>query len=816
MNDLLRDLRYAWRMLLASPAFTLVAVLSLALGIGANVTIFTLVNAVFLQPLPVARPAELVSIYTTQPEYPGFIESSHLNLVDLEEDRKTFSGVAAFMPITVTLRGLRGEEPPERIAGDLVSADYFDVLGVRPALGRTFLPAEEKPGAEPVVVLSHGFWRRRFGGDESLVGKSLTLNGQKFTVVGVAQEGFRGTSVLAVRDLWVPLGVRRAVVPPPVVDWFDGRVGLMLNAVGRLRPGVSFAQAEAATRTMARRLEQEYPEANEGRSFALVPFVKATISPNGRRVVVLVSAFLMTMVALVLALACANVANLLLFRALGRRREIAARLALGAGRGRVVRQLLTESLLLAFLGGAAGLLLAVWGRSVAWALRPPTMPDVLDLSFDLRVLGFALGITVLTGVLFGLAPALQTSRPDVVTALKDAAAATPGRRRSLVLNLLVVGQIALSLVLLIGTGLFVRSFRQAQSLDPGFAAGELLVLSFNLGSEGYDEPRALGFLRQTLEEVSALPGVRSVALASNRPFGIGLGGSVYVMGRQSAVPDEGLGVQTDAVSPGYFQAAGIPLLSGRDFNSADGPDAPLVAIVNETLAERLWPGGDPLGQRLGFIGSEDFVEVVGIARDARYESLAAEPRPYLYFALPQSYGGETTLYVRTGDPAGVLDSVRRTVQALDPNLPLVGVRPVSEIVHQLLWAPRTGASLLAFFGLLGLVLAGIGAYGIMSYSVDQRRREIGIRMALGELRRDVMGRVLRRGLALVGLGLALGLAAALATTRLIGRVLYDVSAHDPVTFAVAPLVLAAAALLAMLLPARRATAVDPVAVLRSE
>jgi predicted permease len=505
-----------------------------------------------------------------------------------------------------------------------------------------------------------------------------------------------------------------------------------------------------------------------------------------------------------------------LFRALGRRREIATRVSLGAGRGRLIRQLLTESVLLALLGGVAGLALASWGRSILWALRPPSLPDVLDLSFDPQILAFALGVSLLTGLLFGLVPALQTSRVDLVSNLKEAAAATTGRR-SRALSGLVVAQVALSAVLLIGTGLFTRSLQTALSIDPGFAASELLSLSFDLSAAGYDTPRALDFLRRATETAAALPGARSAAVGINPPLTIGRGGRVYDPGRQSGTPDEALAVRTDGVSPGYFQTAGIPLVRGRGFADTDREDGPFIVVINQSLADRVFPGVDPVGRRLGFVGAEELATVVGVVRDAKYGTLGEEPQPFVYFALPQAFGGETTLYVRAdGDPAALLDDTRQAIQALDSNLPLVQVRTVSDVIDQSLWAPRAGASLLGFFGLLGLILAAVGVYGVMSYSVDQRRREIGIRMALGEPRRGIVGRVLRRGLGLLIAGLLLGLAAALASARWIAGFLYGVSAHDPVAFATAALVLAAAALLAMVVPARRATTVEPVTVMRSE
>ena len=813
MDDLLRDLRYAVRQLFARPAFTLIAGLSLALGIGANVTLFTYVNAIFLQPLPVARPAELVAIYTTDADFPGFVESSYLNLRDLRADRQVFSGLAMSMPVRVTLR--EGGREAERLVGEIASSGYFAVLGVPAALGRTFVPHDDdRLGAYPEVVLSHGFWRRRFAADPRVVGRQLSLNGRPFTVVGVAAEGFHGTDALADRDLWLPLSSRQGIVEQPQIGWFKERGGLMLKAVARLAPGVGERQAAAALDALAANLRREYPDANKGRGATLLPLARASLNPNGRGRLVLAGWFLMTMVGLVLALACANVANLLVARTLARRREIAMRIALGVGRARLVRQLFTENLLLAALGGAAGLLLAVWGRRLLWAFRPPALPDSLDLSFAPRVLGFALALTLLTGILFGLLPALQTARVEVVGALKNQAA--PPRRLG-GRSVLVVGQIALSLLLLVGTGLFLRSLREAEGIDPGIAADHLLVLSVSPAAAGYDDRRGLDYCQRAVARAAAVPGVVAAAVGENRPLEPGLGGRFFIEGRQTPSAEDGAAVRATSVDSGFFATVGIPVLAGRPFTAADRDGAPQVVAINRTLADRFWHGASPVGSRIRFFGADTRYEVVGVVADAKYGALGEPSQGYVYFPLLQGWSGKGTLYVRTaGDPARVLGSVRRAIAGLDPNLPLIGVGTVPEILAQSLWAPRGAAAILAFFGLLGLALATIGTYGVMSYMVVGRRREIGIRMALGAGRGEILRRVLRQGLALAGGGLALGLLAALATTRLVASFLYGVSPFDPPTFLATSAGLAAAALLATLIPARRATAVDPLVALRAE
>ncbi|HZF07711.1 MAG TPA: ABC transporter permease [Thermoanaerobaculia bacterium] len=822
MDGLLRDARYAWRRLLATPGTSLLAILSLGLGIGANTALFNLVDALFLKPLPLARPGELAALYTTDPVFRGFAPSSYLNFLDYQNDRSVFSGLAAALAVEVTLGGHAADAAdtaePERVPGAIVSAGYFGVLGVRPQLGRFFLPdeARERGGGPSVVVLSDGCWRRRFHADPAIVGRALLLNGRPFAVLGVAASGFAGHRLLLAPELWVPMSTRREIVAGPLLDWFGFRDALMLDLVGRLRPGIGLAQAQARVRTLARRLEQAYPKENHGRGAALLPLSAAALDPNTRARDVRLAAFLLVMVGLVLALACTNVANLLLARALGRRREIATRIALGAGRRHLLRQLWSESLLLSLLGGGAGLLLGVWGRRLLWAFRPPSVPATLDVAFDLRVLLFTLVLSLLTGVLFGLAPALHASRPDLATALKSGGAPPP-RHGLGARTLPVVGQVAFSLLLLLGTGLFLRSLARATRIDPGFDAPHLLALSFNLEAQGYDPVRALDFCRRASEAVAALPGVRSAAAGLNRPLNQGLGGSFFLVGRSSPPPREGAAARVNGVDPGYFSTLGIPLLRGRSFTAADRADGRPVAIVNQTLARRYFAAESPLGQRLQFVGTEAAMEIVGVVADAAYSGLGEAPRPYVYFPLAQGMSGETTLYVRThGDPAAALGSVRRAVRGLDPNLPLAGVTTLPDVLAQSLWAPRAGAALLALFGLLGLVLATSGTYGVMSYAVDQRRREIGIRLAIGERRSGILARVLSQGMGLVAAGLALGLAAAFGTARLVAAFLYGVSPYDPLTFLVAPLLLAGAAFLATLVPARRATAVDPLAVLRSE
>ncbi len=820
MDSLINDLRYASRMLLKSPAFTGVAVLSLALGIGANATIFTLINATLLAPLPVEEPSRLVAVYTTDERNRGgfndYMPTSHPNFEDYRDQSGVFEGMTAwsFIPLNWS-----GAGDPEQIQAEIVSGNFFRLLGVRPAAGRFFLPEEDAaPGTHLVAVLSHGFWKRRFAADPSAVGATLTLNGHGFTVVGVAPQGFQGINALGGPDLWVPMMTHPQTLTGFFLDNFRDRRALLFSMMGRLKPGVTLERAEAALRSLASNLEREYPEPNRGRSVSLLPIGQATINPFIRRVFVLGSGLLMTVVGLVLLIACANVANLMLARSTARRKEIAVRMALGAGRARLVRQLLAESVLLAVLGGAAGLLLAVWGRDLLLAYRPPQVfPIALDLPIDASVLGFTLGVSLLTGILFGLAPALQCSRPDLVTDLKEKSAQSGGGRFNL-RNVLVAGQVALSLVSLIGAGLFLRGLASAQRVDPGVDTRNLLVLGFDLGAQGYDRVRGEEFHRRLLEQLAAAPGVRAAALSTMLPIGGGgFGRTVYPEGREPSAGDSGVFVTINTVSPGYFDALGVALLRGRTFTDLDRDGAPRAAVINEAMARRFWPGEEAVGKRFKFYGDQTFAEVAGVVETTKLFSLGEDPQPVAYLPLLQAYEPALTLNLRTAsDPAGLAESVRRHVQGLDPTLPVVNVFTGEDLLDQTLWAPRVCAGLLSLFGLVALALAAVGIYGVMSYSVNRRTHELGIRMALGARAPDVLRLVLRQGMTLVAVGLLAGLVASLVAARAISSLLFGVSAADPATYATLSAVLAGVALLAAYLPARRATKVDPMIALRAE
>src|SRR5262245_1297869 len=824
MATFVQDLKHGARLLTKAPGFTVIAALSLALGIGANTTIFTLINAVLLNPLPVEDPSELVSVWTTdernQGDQLGFLQLSPMNYQDLRDKNEVFSGLAAHqgIPLNVAVNG--GE--PQQVFGEIATGNYFSLLGARPIVGRTFSADEDKnPGERLVAVLGYGEWQKRFGGDPSVVGRTMTINGQSFAVVGVMPKGFKGTNAIGAPALWVPY-----MTYPVTTNGFflelirpDGRRGLVFNVTGRLKPGVSVQQAEANMKTLSRQLAQEYPNENGGRGVTIVPLAQATVNPGFRNNLVMAGGLLMTIVGLVLLIACANVANLLLARAAVRQKEIAVRLSLGASRGRLIMQLLTEGTLLALIGGAAGLLLAYWAQGVLWSFRPPFLQaDAVDLHPDMRVLLFTIGVSIVTGIVFGLAPAVQASRPDLVVELKEKTGAPSGANRLFSLrNMLVAAQIALSLIALIGAGLFLRSLQHAQRINPGFDAEHLAVMSFDLGAQGYTEERGRQFQQRVLERAASVPGVLAASFGSTVPlFQGGFARTVFLEGQDTSDRRAGKLVQISVVSNHYLETLAIPLMRGRALSAIDQPNTPASVVINETMAKRFWPEENAIGRRFKCFGQQNFNQVIGIAKDSKYNFIGEEPTPFIYQATTQIYPPQLSLFVKAARPEAVLGTVRGEVQQLDRNLPLTGVFTLTEIFDQSLWAPRMGAWLLAVFAGLSLVLAVIGIYGVMAYSVNQRRRELGIRMALGASRSDVLRLVVGHGLRLTLIGVACGLVASFAASRLVATMLFDVGPTDVVTFVAVPALLAFAAIGASYLPAQRATRIDPMVALRDE
>ena len=818
METLLKDIRFGLRMLVKNPGFTAVAVISLALGIGANTAIFSIINSFLLAPLPVAEPNRLVSIFTTDQRNPGPLPVSHYNFLDYRDKTDLWDGMAAYNFAAVNLNRSTGEG--RQLFALVTTGNYFDVLGVKPLYGRTFLPDEDRTlGTHPVAVLGYGCWQRDFGGDPAIVGQTISLNRRDFTVIGITPKDFTGTDIGGAPDLWIPMMMHREV-QPDLAMFYDGRRGLAFNLIGRLKPGVALPQAQAAMGALASELEKEYPKDNEGRSVRLVPLLTARLDPGGDGQTVATSAILMSIVSIVLLIACANVANLLLARATRRRREIAIRVAIGASRGRLIRQLLTESLVLSLIGGAVALLAAFWTKDIISSLVPfGGGPNASQIDLDSRVVLFTLAITLASGLLFGLAPALQASRADLVPTLKGDITVPVGPRgfRFNLRKALVVLQVALSLFALITAGLFVRSLQKAKAVSPGFITDNVVLMGFNLGREGYSQAQALQFHRLLLERVTQVPGVQTATIARDRPVSFGLLRSVFLEGQEPAPGGRGVLVQTNDVGSRFFETLGISVVRGRDFAETDDEKAPQVVIINEIMAKRFWPEQDALGKRFKFFGDADYRQVVGIARDVKVTSLTERPRPLVYMPMQQDYAPQVTLHVRAaGDATKLVAALRSEIQALDPNLSVLDVETMSERVNQSLQGERTQATLLGSAGVIALLLASLGLYGVMSYMVAQRTREIGIRMALGASRGNVLGLVLKQGATLVSVGVVIGLGAAFGLTRLLASSLFGITAVDPLTFAGTSLVLVLVSLVASYLPARRATKVDPIIALRYE
>jgi predicted permease len=823
MESLRQDIRYGVRQLLKSRGFTFIAILTLALGIGANTAIFTVVNTIFLHPLPVKDPNHLMGIFTTDQRNRGglnsFLPISQPNAKDVAERARSFSSVMMFTGAGVSLT-IDGK--PQSFGAELVSGNFFDVLGVQAALGRTFRPDEDQPGAAGVVVLTHGVWERYFASNPNIIGKNVLLNGQGFTVVGVMPRGFKGTAVLGGPDMWVPMATHDQVLAGVLKDMYNDRRFLNFFAVGRLKAGVTIDQARAELKNVGSQLEHDFPTPNKGRSFTVVPLLESTLNPNVQGQAERAGELMMGVVGLVLLIACANISNLLLARAAGRKREISIRLAIGASRARIVTQLLTESVLLALAGGVVGLGVAFLARDLLWSFRPPFLQQStnMELSLDGHVLFFTLLISLGTGVIFGLMPALHASRPNLVSELKERGGSEmfSGRRFG-VRSAFVMLQFALSLVALIGAGLFLVSLRNAQKIEPGFDTHNLGMLSFDLGSLNYDPARMREFQRRAVEAAQTLPGVKSVTLATNVPLfgGTAISRSVFPEGEEGTSTRNGILTQTDNVAPDYFLTLGISILRGRQFDSSDREESPKVAIINEAAAHRFWPDQDPVGKRFKFFGEPYVVQVVGVAHDAKYGTLGEEPTPYMYLPLIQTPSPALTLFFRSsGDPRSVLASVRERVQALDRNLPLTNVWPIGEVISQALWAAKFAAGLLSIFAALAMILAAIGVYGVVAYSVGQRVREIGIRMALGAKRQDILGMIIRQSSVSLVIGLVVGFIAAFALARMITTLLYEVRPGSPLPFALLPALLALVGLIATYIPARRATKVNPIVALRQE
>ena len=821
METLLQDLRYAVRMLIKTPGVTAVAVVTLALGIGANTAIFSGVNAFLMRPLPVPDPDRLVRPIEVAEDRGVSDEISYPDFVDYRNQATSFTGLAAEDMVQAALNT---ENQNDVIWGQAVSGNYFAVLEVKPAMGRPFLPEEDGArGAHAVVVVSDSLWRRRLGSDPNIIGKAIQLNARQYQVIGVAPDFFRGTKFGLAMDFWAPIAMVEEL--RSATGLLESRDSHWMNVVGRLKPNVSLSQASAEMNAIAQRLNQSYSnERATGTQAKVLSELEGRWS-EANLVIKTAGAIAMAIAGLILLIACANVANLLLARGAARRKEIGIRLALGASRPRLVRQLLTESLVLSLLGGGLGLLIAYWATQLMQGMIPVLDYNVINdfFSLDSRALLFTIAASVATGILFGLAPALHSSNPQLVPVLKGTSESEQrGKTRRLTLrNSLVVAQIALSLMVLVCGGLFIKSFRKAQSIDPGFnTTRNALLISMNPLLVGYEDEKARNFYHRVIEQAKALPGVEAAGLTRLVPLGDSSNstGPVLREGETLARGSAGRDVMTTVVSPGYFDAMQIPFIEGRNFDDRDQQKTQKVIVINQKLAQILWPGESAVGRRI-LIGadSKDPLEVVGVVKTGKYRSLAEDPKPYFYSVLSQRRPAAMTLVLRTnGDPLAVVGSVRTALKAIDQQVPMFAVKTMPVHLSWALWGPNLAATFSLAFGVLALMLSAVGLYSVMAYVVSQRTREVGIRMALGANRRDVLRMVTGQGMKLAVFGVLLGLVMAIALSKVISSLLIGVSSYDVATFAVVSGLLTFVALIACYLPARRATKVDPLVALRYE
>ena len=820
MDSLIKDIRYGVRMLVKNPGVTLVAVITLALGIGANTAIFSGVSAFLMRPLSVPHADELVRPLEIAEDRGITDEMSYPDYLEYRSQSSSFTGLAAEDMIQAAIDA---DNQNDVIWGQVVSANYFDVLQVTPALGRGFLPDEDKAiGGNPVVVLSHSFWQRRMASDPNIVGKTVQLNNRAYQVIGIGPESFVGSKFALALDFWVPISMSDDLRRSPGL--LNERGSHWMNVIGRLKPGVTLAQASAEVSAIATRLNHEYPENRANTTQAKVMWEVDGRWEDMGGVFKSAGAIALAIVGLILLIACANVANLMLARAAARRKEIGIRLALGANRLRLVRQLLTESVLLSVLGGGLGLLLAFWVTDLMQGFVPILEYHIVDNFFaiDSRALLFTLVISLATGLVFGLAPAWHSSNPDVVPVLKgDLSAAVRGRRRAFGLrNLLVVAQVALSLVVLVCGGLFIKSFRKAQTMDPGFGNENGLIVSLSPTLVGYETEQARNFYRQVLERVSHVPGVDAVAYARLLPLGdsSNSSGPILKEGETLARGAAGRNIMNNVVSPGYFKTMEIPILDGRDFDQRDQPKTQRVIIVNQKMAEMLWPGESAVGKRI-FIGPEsrDALEVVGVVKTGKYRALAEDPKPFYYYSMDQLRPATTAMVVRgSTDPSSLVGPIRSEIQSLDRRVPVFAVKTMAEHKTYALWAPNMAASFSLAFGVVAIMLSAVGLYSVMAYVVSQRTREVGIRMALGANHADVMKMITRQGMRLAAVGVGIGLVLSLALAQLLSSLLIGISGYDVTTFVLVPALLTLVALVACYLPARRATRIDPLVALRYE
>ena len=819
MNTLWLDTRYALRMLAKSPMLTAIVTLTLALGIGANTAIFGIVNGLLLRPLPVKSPQQIMVLAAkVQGDTPGIFTLSYPQLADFRKQADAFSDLFAS---EVDLGGLSFDGKGNQFLYCRVTGNYFSALGVQAALGRLFLPTEgEAGGRDPYIVLGYSFWQKRFGGDASVVGRQALIDGQEATIIGVAPMGFHGTNFALDFDGYLPMNMRPH---EDAAKFWSDRTSRPLIVMGRLKRGVSLRQAQISMNVVSGRLAEQYPATDRGVTVRVIPERLARPQPFANNIVPFVAGIFLVLAALVLLLACVNVANILLVRATMRQREMAIRAALGAGRGRLIRQMLTESIMLALFGGAGGLVVGVWASGAIASLLPASrFPVRLDFSFDWRVFAYAMAAALLTGTLMGVWPALRAGRADVNGVLHGGGRSdTAGVGRHRVRSVLVVAQVGGSLVLLIVAGLFVRTLFRAQRAYLGFDPNNVLNLTLDPREVGYDEARTKSFYRDLEARVRALPGVQSASLASSVPMGNGnYGSSIYIEGHTLAPGQQPPVVIYNRVDAPYFDTMRVPLLRGRAFRENDDEKAPLVAIVNQTMARQFWPNEDPLGKRFSLKSATGpFVEIVGLTGDGRYVFIGWDKEPYFFVPLAQNYTGYRTLQIRSSvPPENLITQVQSAVQVLDPNMPVSDVQTMWQSLSggNGFFIFRVGAILAASIGILGLTLAVVGVYGVVSFAASQRTREIGIRMALGADQRDILRLVLRQGLMLVMGGVLAGVLLAWALTRSMVTLLMGVSPTDALTFVTATLLLGGIGLWACYAPARRAMHLEPTVALRHE